>query len=281
MLFTSDLIIASGVSWNMTLREGECTNSIMVVEAIDQSWLEMAEATVPAVTQRGKRRESKASTVKPDWSAEPDPVSRLKQLLCFWVADNMVHINNLHLPCSKAAKAMCLSTPIKKQAWERTLVLKEDLPVGCGYSDHLTARRFWVWIPWGPGYVLCRGCMFSPCLWVLFGYSPKTCILGLGELVSRCPHSIMCGHIQTHSPQCSTYECVKQGLIWLKGLGGAFKVKHFLTHSSACAQNNETGSSKKLWSLCGGYAHICGSGSFRWRWENKIFLSLDAHLYTA
>lgn len=92
--------------------------------------------------------------------------------------------------------------------------------MGCGYSDHLTARRFWVWIPWGPGYILCRGCMLSPCLWVLFGYSPKTCILGLGELVSRCPHSIMCGHIQTHSPQCSTYECVKQGLIWLKGLGG-------------------------------------------------------------
>lgn len=96
-----------------------------------------------------------------------------------------------------------------------------------------------------PGYVLCRGCMFSPCLWVLFDYSPKTCILGLGELVSRCPHFIMCGHIQTQcSTQCSTYECVKQGLIWLKGLGGG------ASHSSACAQNNETGSSKKLWSLC-------------------------------
>lgn len=135
MLFTSDLIIASGVSWNMTLREGECTKGIMVVEAIDQSWPEMAEATVPAVTQRGKRRESKASTVKPDWSAEPDPVSRLKQLLCFWVADNMLHINNLHLPCSKATKAMCLSTPIKKTG------LRENFGLEGGFASGLWLQR--------------------------------------------------------------------------------------------------------------------------------------------
>lgn len=63
MLFTSDLIIASGVSWNTTLREGEWTKGIMVVEAIDQSWPEMAEATVPAVTQRGKRSQN----LKPQW----------------------------------------------------------------------------------------------------------------------------------------------------------------------------------------------------------------------
>lgn len=101
----------------------------------------------------------------------------------------------------------------KKQSWERTLILKGDSTAVCRYSDRLTARRFRVWIPWGPGYIMCRGCMFSPCLNSVWFQSKDMHFrsVRIGIYVSTLYHV------------CSPYECARHGLIWLKFLGGPSK----------------------------------------------------------
>lgn len=64
------------------------------------------------------------------------------------------------------------------------------------FNSQFMARRFWVWIPWGPVTVLCSVRAPPVSTWVLSGYScpplwvpppphsPKTCLVLIGELLS-------------------------------------------------------------------------------------------------